>query len=95
MFRCAVVVEVGDGRAPRIIMRIDADLFEVSACLVRCPDVVHDVLVHEVLDSDFASAGDVEADLTVPVPVRVGDRTAAVAAERPTIELRLHTVVGQ
>ena len=94
--RYVVVIEVGDGRAPRIVMGIDADLFEVPAGLVGGPDVVQDVLVNEVPDSNFARAADVEANLAVTVPFRVGDRTAAViAAERPTIELRLHAVVGR
>ena len=93
--RRAVVVEVGDGRAPRVVMRIDADLLEVLACLVGRPDVVQDVLVHEVLDSDFAGAADVEADLAVAVLVGVRDGAAAAAAERAAVELRLHAVLGE
>ena len=76
-------------------MRIDADLLEVLAGLVGRPGVVQDVLVHEVLDSDFARAADVEADLAVAVLVRVRNGAAVAAAERAAVELRLHAVLGQ
>ena len=54
-------------------MRIDADLLEVLARVFRRPDVVQDVLVHEVLDADFAGAAHVESDLAVAISFGIRD----------------------
>src|SRR6186713_2166701 len=77
-------------------MWIDTNLFEVLSCLFGRPRMIQDVLVHEVLDPDFARPADIETDLAVTIPVGIRNSAAGVAAtKRSTIELRLHAVLGQ